>query len=121
MIAERRSEERCAHFDLLAQGGKSTISGRVTDQSGAVLQGAQISLAPKGAVFVSNVQGQFFINNLDPGSYTITVSYVGFESQTKTVETAAGKNATADAIKGTISAPLLNASASTLPSSRWIA
>ena len=82
--------------DLLAQGGKSTISGRVTDQSGAVLQGAQISVAPKDAVVVSNVQGQFFINNLDPGSYTLTVSYVGFESATQTVEVAAGKNVTAD-------------------------
>ena len=57
---------------LLAQAGKSTISGRVTDQSGAVLQGAQVSLDPKGVVVVSNVQGQFFINNLDPGSYTLT-------------------------------------------------
>src|SRR6476659_3846889 len=81
---------------LLAQDVRSTISGRVTDQSGAVLQGAQISLAPKGAVVVSNVQGQFFISNLDPGSYTLTVSYVGFESATKTMEVAAGKNVTAD-------------------------
>jgi TonB-dependent receptor len=81
---------------LLAQGGKSTISGRVTDQSGAVLQGAQISLAPKDAVAVSNVQGQFFINNLDAGSYTLTVRYVGFESATKTVEVAPGKNVTAE-------------------------
>ena len=81
---------------LLAQGGKSTISGRVTDESSAVLQGAQISLAPRGAVVVSNVQGQFFISNLDAGRYTLTVSYVGFESATKTVEVAADKNVTAD-------------------------
>jgi TonB-dependent receptor len=81
---------------LLAQGARSTISGRVIDQSGAVLQGAQISVAPRGAVVVSNVQGQFFVSNLDPGTYTLTVSYVGFDSATKTVEVAAGKSVTAD-------------------------
>ena len=81
---------------LLAQGGKSTISGRVTDQSGEVLQGAQISLEPKGAVVVSNVQGQFFINNLDSGHYVLTVSYIGLESATKAVDVAPGNNATAD-------------------------
>ena len=64
----------------IAQAGKGAISGRVTDQSGAVLQGAQVSLAPKGIVVVSDVQGRFFINNLDPGSYTLTVTYVGLES-----------------------------------------
>ena len=86
----------CPTTSLLAQGGKSSISGRVTDQSGALLQGAQISLAPKEGVVVSNVQGQFFINNLDAGSYTLTVSYVGFESAMKNVEVAAGKNVTVD-------------------------
>lgn len=82
--------------DLQAQAGKSTITGRVTDQSGAVLQGAQVSVEPRAAVVVSNVQGQFFINNLDAGTYTITVSYVGFESATKTVEVAAGRNVTVE-------------------------
>jgi hypothetical protein len=76
----------------LAQTGKGTIGGRVADQSGAVLQGAQISLDPKGIVIASNVQGQFFINNLDPGSYTLTVSYVGFQPATQKVEVAAGQS-----------------------------
>ncbi|MEP6915190.1 MAG: TonB-dependent receptor [Acidobacteriota bacterium] len=79
-----------------AQAGKGTISGRVTDQSGALLQGAQISLAPGGTNVASNVQGKFFINNLDPGTYTFTITYVGFEPATKTVDVAAGQNVNAE-------------------------
>ena len=79
-----------------AQAGKGTITGRVTDQTGAVLQGAQVSLDPKGINVVSNVQGRFFINDLDPGSYTLTITYVGFESATKTVDVVAGQSANAD-------------------------
>ncbi len=53
-----------------AQSGKGTITGRVTDPTGAVLQGAQISTVPTDSIAVSNAEGRFFINDLDPGSYT---------------------------------------------------
>ncbi len=79
-----------------AQSSKGVIAGRVTDETGAVLQGAQVSLAPKGLSVVSNAQGRFFINNLDPGRYTLTITYVGFETATETVAVAAGQSATAD-------------------------
>ena len=80
-----------------AQERKGTISGTVTDSSGGVLKGAQISLEPVGANLVSDVQGQFFINNLDPGGYTVTITYVGFASFTKSVELAANQTANVDA------------------------
>ena len=49
-------------IDLLAQGGKSSISGRVTDQVRRRAPGRPgFSLAAKGVVVVSNIQGQFFI------------------------------------------------------------
>ena len=62
-----------------AQSGKGTIAGRVADSSGGALIGAQVTVQPKGTRVVSDAQGQFFINNLEPGSYTVTVTYVGFE------------------------------------------
>ena len=81
-----------------AQSGKVTISGRVTDSSGAVLKGAKVSLDPTAINVVSDVQGQFFINDLDPGTYMLTVTYVGFAPFTKTVDVAAGGTVTVDAV-----------------------
>jgi TonB-dependent receptor len=75
----------------LAQGSKATIKGRVTDPSGAVLQGAQISIEPKSVTLATDVLGEFFLNSLDPGTYTVMVSYVGFKTVTKTVDLTAGQ------------------------------
>jgi hypothetical protein len=82
---------------LAAQQQKGTISGTVTDSSGGVLKGAQISLEPVGASLVSDVQGQFFINDLNPGSYTITIGYVGFAPFTKSVDVVANQTANVEA------------------------
>ena len=80
-----------------AQGGKGTIRGRVTDASGAALVGAQVTLKKSGASVVSDAQGEFFINNLDPGTYTVEVSYVGFTPLTKDAVVVAGQTANMDA------------------------
>jgi TonB-dependent receptor len=80
-----------------AQGNKAAISGKITDANNGILQGAEIVLQPVGVHAVSNAQGAFFINNVDPGSYTITVTYVGFGAFTQEVELAAGKTANVDA------------------------
>ena len=81
----------------LAVERKGTITGRVTDSSGGALIGAQISVQPKGVTAVSDAQGQFFINDLDPGSYTVTVSYVGFKTFTQKVNVTAGQPASIEA------------------------
>jgi Carboxypeptidase regulatory-like domain len=55
-----------------AQNEKGAVTGHVTDTSGSVLQGAEIELQPTGITVVSNQQGSYFVNNLAPGTYTIT-------------------------------------------------
>jgi TonB-dependent receptor len=80
----------------LAQGDAGTITGHIVDSSGGLLQGAQIKLQPTGITVASNQQGAYFINNLAPGSYTISVSYVGFSLFTKEVGIAAGQTTTVD-------------------------
>src|SRR5216684_9055280 len=77
----------------VAQERKGSISGRVTDNSGGVLQGAQIELQPKNVSLASNGQGEFFINDLEPGNYTIAVTYVGFKASTTQVTVVAGQTA----------------------------
>ncbi len=80
----------------LAQERKGGISGHVSDNSGGVLQGARIELQPLGTSIASNAQGQFFINDLDPGSLTVSITYVGFKEFTKQVTVVAGQTATVD-------------------------
>jgi Carboxypeptidase regulatory-like domain/TonB-dependent Receptor Plug Domain len=82
---------------VLAQVDRGTISGHVTDSSGSILQGAQVVLQPAGITVVSDQQGAYYINNLLPGSYTLTVSYVGFALFTKSVDITAGHAITVDA------------------------
>jgi TonB-dependent receptor len=79
-----------------AQGSKGTIRGRVTDPSGGALVGAQVILEQNGVSVVSDAQGQFFINNLEPGTYTVEVSYVGFTPVQKDVVVAAGQTQSFD-------------------------
>jgi TonB-dependent receptor len=80
-----------------AQARKGTITGMVSDKSGGVLKGAQISLEPQGQRVVSDVLGEFHINDLEPGKYTLTVTYVGFSAFTKEVEVPAGQSVNVDA------------------------
>jgi hypothetical protein len=80
-----------------AQTRAGTIAGRVTDSSGGVLKGAEITLQPQNVNVASDVQGQFFINGLNPGTYTLTISYVGFALFTKTVEIGDTVNVSVDA------------------------
>src|SRR6267154_1994608 len=80
-----------------AQSGKGTIAGRVTDSSSGALVGAQVTVQPTGVSVVSDARGQFFINDLEPGSYTVTITYVGFEAFTQTLKVAAGQAANVEA------------------------
>ncbi len=88
----------CLVFALssFAQERKGTIRGHVTDSSNAVLQGADITVDPLGIKLSSDVQGEFFMKDLAPGSYTVTVAYVGLATATKTVEVVSGQVATVD-------------------------
>jgi TonB-dependent receptor len=81
----------------VSQERKGTIIGRVMDTSGGALVGAEIIVQQKDVKVVSDAQGQFLIRDLDPGSYTVTVTYVGFAKFTPTVNVAAGQVVTLEA------------------------
>jgi len=71
-----------------AQVTTSSISGVVTSQSGDALVGATITAThlPTGSKYTTTTRagGQFDISNMNPGGpYTIAVSYVGMETQTR--------------------------------------
>src|SRR5262249_61120231 len=74
-----------------AQGGKGTIQGRVTDSSGAVLQGASIAVSPGGARAVTDAEGAYVVGALAPGDYTVSVTFVGFKDFSTAAHVAAGQ------------------------------
>src|SRR5215510_5299932 len=75
---------------VLAQGGGSTASltGSVTDSDGGVLPGATVEVKNNatGAIerLVTNTSGIFSAPALQPGTYTVTISLVGFKTQVMT-------------------------------------
>jgi TonB-dependent receptor len=88
----------CACGVLHAQAQSGSVAGRVTDSAGAVLRGAQVVLQPSATNAATNAQGEFTIVNLKPGSYTATISYVGFGTFVSTVAVQAGQTSQLTAV-----------------------
>ena len=67
---------------LLAQSDSATLSGRITDATGAVIEGAQIVVGNDGTGFkattLSNESGVYVVPDLHPGTYKVTVNKTGF-------------------------------------------
>jgi hypothetical protein len=80
-----------------AQERKATIAGHVTDANHDPLVGARVELQPLGHTAVTDAQGQFSLSELQPGKYTLTISYVGFKPYSKEVTVGSGSGVTEDA------------------------
>ena len=76
--------------------GNGSVSGTVEDTSGAVLPGAQVVLQPGAVTAAANSQGDFLIQNVTPGTYTVTISDVGFANSVSTIVVTAGANTLAN-------------------------
>lgn len=65
---------------LLAQG---RIRGKITDaQSGEPLIGANVVVVGTSLGAASDVKGEYIINNIQPGIYSLRVSYIGYQTMT---------------------------------------
>lgn len=67
----------------MAQIGTATIAGRVTDPSGAVIAGVNVTVVQTATNFqftaVTNNEGLFRVQSLQPGAYRITLEAAGFK------------------------------------------
>jgi hypothetical protein len=71
---------------ILAQSDTSSLSGTVTDTSGAVVPNAQITIHNNATLadrtIESNENGVFTLTNLTPGDYSVRVTKTGFQTST---------------------------------------
>ena len=74
----------CASSVALAQGGRGSISGLVSDPSGAIVSGAKVTALnhATGVALhtVTSAAGLYSFVSLTPGSYVVTASQKGFEN-----------------------------------------
>ncbi len=75
-----------------------TITGTVTDaQNAETLPGANVSIVGTQRGTATNAQGQFTIENVEPGLYSLRASFVGFQPQVvEEVEVTAGEETQVD-------------------------
>lgn len=79
---------------VFAQDG--TITGTVTDgETDEPLPGATVQIASVGAGTSTNADGEYTIN-VEPGTYTLSVTFVGYSPAEREVEVTAGETVTAD-------------------------
>jgi hypothetical protein len=80
-----------------------TISGRVTDENGAIIPGASVTATliktKVERTVVANDDGRYRIIQLEPGIYTVKASFTNFAAEEKTdLTTIAGQNVQLDFI-----------------------
>ena len=80
---------------LFAQSDTASLTGNVTDPSGAAVTGAKVSLRNLSTgsrrLTVSDVQGAYHFSLLVPGPYEITVESAGFTAHKDEPDRAAGR------------------------------
>src|SRR5580765_7280418 len=76
------------HLPANGQMGNATLSGTVTDTSGAAVVGAQLTLTNKAQQFeqkfTSNDRGEYTFRNLTPGTYDLSTTMAGFQKSVQT-------------------------------------
>ena len=77
----------CLSLTAFAQTSRGTVSGTITDQTGAVISGANVVLTNTATTVsrstVANSEGFYRFDAVDLGTYTIKVSAAGFGAITK--------------------------------------
>ena len=69
------------------QGGRGQINGTVTDSSGAVIQGAHVTIknvnTGQTVAVDTNSKGDYSVPFLEIGQYTVSAAHEGFETETQ--------------------------------------
>ena len=77
---------------------QGTIRGRIIDASKQTLPGASIYIENLRTEVTSDVNGYYTFSNLNPGTYTIKISYVGYSPVEMKITIPAGKTLEKDVV-----------------------
>lgn len=78
------------------QGAKGNITGRLSDRTGAMLEGVIVQLEGAGRIGTTDGKGEYVIADLAPGNYSLTFSYVGMAPAIEKATVAAGQTTRVD-------------------------
>ena len=86
---------------LFSQAYFGTVSGEITDPTGAVVPGAKVVLTDQAKGFVFNAKtdssGRYLFPSIPPGVYTVSVEMEGFQKEVRTgIKVDVTENATAN-------------------------
>ncbi|MEI9917684.1 MAG: TonB-dependent receptor [Bacteroidota bacterium] len=87
----------------------ATIKGKLLDENKEPLTGANVILdASKNLHALAGLDGSYVIRNIPPGTYTLKVSFIGYQTQEKTITIASESEATIVDFNMTVDAALLS-------------
>jgi Carboxypeptidase regulatory-like domain len=85
---------------LYSQAVSGTVTGQVTDSSGAAIADASVTLTDKATntrrATASNEVGRYIFPNVPPGSYDLTVNKSGFRNTKTSITVSVGVTSTVD-------------------------
>lgn len=91
-----------------------SISGYVvSEETGAAIGGAKVTLTPTGSSQVTSTDGEFFFDNLDTQEYTLSIKKAGFEDMSQKVSVKAGVTSSVQVVLTPVQ-PVLSVSPTTL-------
>ena len=73
-----------------------SISGTIKTSDGDPAEFVNVSLKGTAKGDVADKNGNYIINNISPGSYTLVASFVGLENQQQTIDVRAGEKILVD-------------------------
>ena len=80
----------CCATDIIDVTG--SISGIVKDYTtGLTVENCQVALAPSGNTVFTDANGRYTFDNLNPGTYTLTFTKIGYIDQSASIELLAGQ------------------------------
>lgn len=76
---------------------QGTITGTVTDgNSGETLPGANVSIQGTQIGASTNANGEYTISDVEPGSYTLVATFIGYQQSTQEITVASGETTEAN-------------------------
>jgi len=87
------------YAELNAQTTRYVINGKVTDsKTNETLPGVAVRVASTAFAMSTNIDGVYsLVTNLTPGQYTVTFSYIGYKTLSKTIQVSSAGTVNLDA------------------------